>query len=105
MTAPGEVLLAVPGVDPNEVEALLAARAAIEGPIGRAPLPVLTGARGYFSLSGRRVFAVRAKAHTENGAAFVREAVVRLTRDPDTPFRFLKWQQGRTRAIEDHEAN
>ena len=105
MTAPREVLLAVPGVDPNEVDALLAARAAIEGPIGRTPLTPLTGVRGYFSLSSRRVFTVRAEAHTESGAAFVREAVVRLTRDRDTPFRFLTWRQGRTTVIQDHEAN
>ena len=105
MSAPREVLLAVPGVDPNEVDALLAARAAIEGPIGREPLPLLTGARGYFSLSGRRVFTVRSEAHTESGAVFIREAVVRLTRDPEKPFRFLAWRQGRATMIaEDNEA-
>ena len=105
MSAPREVLLAVPGVDAGEVDALLAARAAIEGPIGREPLPLLTGARGYFSMSGRRVFTVRAEAHTESGAVFVREAVVRLTRDPAKPFRFLAWRQGRSTMIaEDDEA-
>ena len=104
MSAPREVLLAVPGVDAGEVEALLAARTAIEGPIGREPLPLLSGARGYFSLSGRRVYTVRAEAHTESGAVFVREAVVRLTRDPEKPFRFLAWRQGRSILPEDNEA-
>ncbi len=104
MTAPREVLLAVPGVDPNEVEALLADRAAIDGPIGRSALTPLTGARGYFSLSSRRVFTVRAQAHTDNGAVFVREAVVRLTRNPEAPFRFLAWKQGLAAVIEDSEA-
>ncbi len=40
---------------------------------------------------------VRAEAHTESGAVFVREAVVRLTGKGEQPFRFLGWRQGRLR--------
>lgn len=105
MTAPREVLLAVPGADPAEVDAFLATRAAMEGPIGREALPLLTGTRGYFSVSNRLVHTVRAEAHTVGGAVFVREAVVRLTRDPNRPFRFHAWKQGERAVAFDEETN
>ncbi len=97
VTAPREVLLAVPGIVAAEVEALLAARANMEGPIPRRALPAPTADRGYFSLSSRRIFTVRAEAHTESGAVFVREAVVRLTGKGGQPFRIFAWRQGRLR--------
>ncbi len=99
LTAPREVLLAVPGVVAAEVEALLAERAGMEGPIPRKALPVPTADRGYFSVSNRRAFTVRAEAHTESGAVFAREAVVRLKgKKGEQPFRLLGWGQGRLRA-------
>jgi general secretion pathway protein K len=48
---------------------------------------------------GASAFTVRAEAHTESGAVFAREAVVRLTRDRGQPFRIEAWKQGqRSRA-------
>ncbi len=69
------------------------------GPIPRKALPVPTAERGYFSMSNRRVFTVRAEAHTESGAVFVREAVVWLTGKGERPFRLLGWRQGRLREL------
>jgi type II secretory pathway component PulK len=39
------------------------------------------------------VFAVRAEATTQNGAHFVRVAIVRRTANPATPFEILEWRR------------
>ncbi len=40
------------------------------------------------------------KAHTQNGAVFVRDAVVRLTgKKAKQPFRLLGWRQGERAAV------
>ncbi len=56
------------------------------------------------------MFAIRAEAHAENGAVFVREAVVepigarhRALPNPKQLFRFLAWKHGERPAAR-HEA-
>ena len=103
LSAPREVLLAVPEVHPVEVEDLLAERARMEGPIPTVALHVPTAPRKSFALSDIPIYTIRAEAHTESGAVFVREAVVELTRQADQPFHLRTWKQGRRAPAENTE--
>ncbi len=98
-SAPREVLLALPGSAAEGVDAYLAARAAAPEGAG----PAFLGAEGFTARSRRRIYTIRAAARTESGAIFVREAVVRLTRGANQPFRFHAWKQGERLAAR-HEA-
>ena len=101
--APRAALLALRGIGPEEVESFLAARE--EG-----NTETLLGAEGHKTTSRERVFTIRAEAHAESGAVFVREAVVepigarhKALPNPKQLFRFLAWKQGE-RAAARHEA-
>ena len=89
-TAPAPVLLAVPGVDPQQVAQLLAARA--EG--GGGALPRLSGVEAYVGPSSFVAAAVTAVAAMPRGSTFERRAVIGITADPDRPYRVLSWRQG-----------
>lgn len=99
-TAPREVLLALPGVDSNAVEALLATRAEA----GQAALLELPGAADYLSRSRRQVFTVRAEAKTAGGGIFVRQAVVQLSGDHKQSVVFHTWKQGTRQAPDEQES-
>ncbi len=60
----------------------------------REQLPVPTAERGTFALSKRDISTIRAEAESRDGAVFLREVVVRLTKGRDRPFAFLAWKQG-----------
>ena len=90
-TAPAQVLLAVPGVDPQEVERLLAARLEERG--ARA-LPRLTGVESYVGPGTFVAATVTATAVLPGGSRFERRAVVGVTADPARPYRILSWRQG-----------
>ena len=90
-TAPPEVLLAVPGVEPQQVADLLAARATDRA--GRA-LPHLTGVDAYVGSSSFVAASVTAVAALPGGALFERRAIIGITADPDHPYRILTWRQG-----------
>ncbi len=94
ITAPREVLLSVPGAGAGEIEALMAARARMQGPIPRELLPIPVVERQSFALSENLPYTVRAEARTQAGAVFVREIVVELTGKTDQPFQLLAWRQG-----------
>lgn len=90
-TAPIQVLRAIPGVDSATIEEILANRA-----LGNtaAPTPAgLRAARAFLSRASRQVFTLRSLARTAGGGVFMREAVVRLARDPDRPYRFHVWRR------------
>lgn len=100
--APREVLLAVPGVNPREVEQLLAARQAAPratgtraspGATGAAPLPALTGVDAYVAGGQLRTATIIAEALAASGGAFTRRAVVGLTGVPLAPTQVLEWRQ------------
>jgi len=101
MTAPRLVLLAVPGIGPGEVEALLRVRARSVGPIPREPLPLPVVERKTFAISENLPYTIRAEAKTGTGAAFVREVVVQPTPGAVSAFRFLAWRQGSRASLED----
>jgi general secretion pathway protein K len=100
--APREVLLAIPGVDPREVEQLLVARQAPPrasptpappGGMGAAQLPTLTGVDAYAARGQLRTATIIAEARTANGGAFTRRAVMGLTGVPLAPTQMLEWRQ------------
>lgn len=99
-TAPREVLLALPGVDGNAVEALLATRAEAT----QAALLELPGAADYLLQSRRQVFTVRAEAKTAGGGIFVRQAVVQLSGDHKQSVVFHTWKQGTRQAPDEQES-
>ncbi len=103
LSAPREVLLAVPEVHPVEIEYLLEERARMEGPIPTRAMPVPTAPRKSFALSDIPIYTIRAEAHTKSGAVFVREAVVELTGEADRPFQHRTWKQGRRAPADDTE--
>lgn len=90
--APRQVLLAIPNVSPGEVDAYLAARQE-ELTAGLTPAPFAPAA-GY-SGGKTAVYNIRSISVLPDGARFVREAVVRLNRDPKRPWVFLDWREGR----------
>jgi general secretion pathway protein K len=93
-TAPREALLAVPGVDAETVDALLAVRADNQFRGVRHELPALKGADAYLAAADAPVFTVRAKAVTPEGAVFVREAVVWVPLDGAGATWVLDWTRG-----------
>ena len=52
--------------------------------------PAVSGLRSRLNL-----YAVHAEGRTTSGAVFARDAVFRLTGDPDIPFQLLEWRQGK----------
>jgi general secretion pathway protein K len=88
LTAPREVLLALPDAVPAEIDRLLAMRHS------EATSPGLGGAGPYLSQSQAQVVSIRAAAETDSGSVFVRETVVTLLRNPIEPYRILTWRRG-----------
>ena len=124
--APREVLMAIPGLDGGQVDdylgqrtppatldeaadgsdettdaALTSETTAITG-TSQATSAVLPAAEGSQQLiSGGRsrgVYSIRAEGRIGPKTVFVREAVVRVTRDPNLPYQALNWTQGRVAA-------
>jgi len=90
--APRQVLMAIPGVDPAEVESYLVTRAEdLAAGLTPAPFPPAAAFPG----GGAGVYNARSVATLPDGTVFVREAVVRLTGDPKRPIAFLDWREGR----------
>ncbi|MBK6744352.1 MAG: general secretion pathway protein GspK [Hydrogenophilales bacterium] len=94
LVAPRQVLLALPNATPEDVEtyieqrhALLAENQAV------SPFPPATG----YSSGGSGqvgVYNFKAIARLPDNMFFVRNAVVRLTRQPRQPFVLLDWKEG-----------
>ena len=96
LVAQREVLLALPGVEPDEIEPYLAERAEAEDELDLVTMPSLDRAADYISLGDRGfVYKVRAEAHTPGGGVFVREAVVVPEEGRNGVFAILRWSQGR----------
>lgn len=85
-TAPRDVLLSIPNVNLTEVEALLAAREEdVYNPL-QVELPVLTGVADWLSGEDGPVYTVRGTARLPSATAAVREVVVWLPAEGDTPY-------------------
>ena len=114
--APAIVLLALPGVDAEAVEAFAEQRQTRTGEqaagqmagaeLGGARMTTLPGlGRKYASRSRGRVFTVRAEARVRSGAIFVREAVISMKRNIAHPFSIHAWRRGkRASDVRDQES-
>ena len=99
-TAPKEALLALPGVNTDDVEAMLAARA--NDPISAlGTLQGIAAVNSFLSRGRGRAYTLRAEAHTEGGGVYVQEALIRLGGAAGRLFQFHAWRQGRLMAAVD----
>ena len=78
VVAPREVLMAMPGLGEEQVNALLARRESEDGTRVR---------------SVGTAFTIRAEAVTDGGGRFIREAVVQRTADRRDPYLIREWRQ------------
>ena len=90
-TASRDVLLAVPGVTPEQVDAFIAARG--EALANRLPVPPFAAAQG-FAVGAAPVWRISVRARSPDGVTFARDAVLRPSNDPQRPFVTLLWQEG-----------
>jgi general secretion pathway protein K len=108
MSAPAEVLQALPGASAAEIARFIAARdRAVRESVqtGRpvTPLPPLPALEQFFSAGPSRVVTVRAEGRTPGGGVFVREAVVDSSGKTDASYTIVAWRKGRGAAVADDE--
>lgn len=87
-----QVLMALPNVSGEDVDAYLAQRDEMRA-AGQVPLPFSLGS-GFEVGAAGQVYNLQSFARAADGTRFVREAVARLTQDPRQPFLFLLWKEG-----------
>jgi general secretion pathway protein K len=92
--APREVLLAIPGVSAEQVDAFIARRE--EARTNRVPAPVFAEAGPYASAPSGQVATVRSEARLEDGTVFVRDAVALMRPVPRRPITYLAWRAAPT---------
>ena len=91
MTAGREVLLGIPGINPQEVDFFLASRAQSASSVEKPPL---SGVDRYLSVTELGAATIVAVAKTDSGASFSREAVAMISPNlPIQPYRILRWRQ------------
>jgi general secretion pathway protein K len=92
MTAPRAVLMSLPGADPAEIDAFIAARyAQAQGSPLAAPWPVSIAR--YLGGVAVQYATIRADAVTDTGARFVRDATVLVRDSQGAPFVVKRWSQ------------
>ena len=96
-----DVLRAIPNVTDIQVDEYLKQRELAR--TNKQPIPVFTPATPFPSF-GNGVMTVRAEASSEDGATFVREAVVMRLPNPKRSYTFLRWQEGTFSAVADQSA-
>ena len=90
-TAARDVLLAVPGMTPEQVDAFIAARN--EALANHLPIPPLPPAQA-FATRRRPSGGSTSQARVPDGVTFARDAVVRPSADARRPIVVLAWQEG-----------
>jgi general secretion pathway protein K len=90
-TATRDVLLAIPNMTPEVVDAFIAQRK--EALAAKLPVPGLPQAQG-LATGAVQVWRIRAEAAMPDGVTFVRDAVLRPSADPRRPVIALLWQEG-----------
>jgi general secretion pathway protein K len=93
LVAPRGVLMAIPGVDPAQVDAYIAQRNDSLAN-GQIPPPFPPGV-AFMSGAVDSVINVHAEVRMPDGAVFVRDAVARRSGEAKRPIAFLSWQEGR----------
>ena len=89
-----EVLLAIPGVTAEQVDAFIARRE--EALANRLPPPPFVEAGAYASAPSGQVATIRSEARLPDGTVFVRDAVALLRPVPRRPVTFLAWRAAPT---------
>ena len=89
-TATRTVLLALPGVTVEQVDAYLQQRK--EAQANKLPIPVFPGAQGFIG-GAIQVWRIHAEAALPDGVTFAREAVLRPSGDARRPFVTLAWAE------------
>ena len=92
MTAPREVLLAIPGADENLVDAFLANRASAHDFASAGGGLVPAGTAQYLMSSPGRDYTIAATARTADGARYRAELLIRLTERPSQPYQVVAWR-------------
>jgi general secretion pathway protein K len=90
-TASRDVLLALPNMTPEIVDAYIAQRS--DALANKLPVPPLPQAAG-FAVGAAPVWRIHAEATMGDGVTFVRDAVLRPSADPRRPLIALLWQEG-----------
>jgi general secretion pathway protein K len=90
-TASRDVLLAMPNMTPEVVDAFLAQRS--DALANRLPVPPLPQAQG-LAMGAVPIWRIRAEAAMPDGVTFVRDAVLRPSADARRPVIALLWQEG-----------
>lgn len=85
--------MAIPDVDPVQVDAYIAQRNDSMAS-GQTPPPFTAGA-AFMSAAVDSVIDVHAEARMPDGAVFVREAVARRSGEAKHPLAFVSWKEGR----------
>jgi general secretion pathway protein K len=91
VTASRDVLLAIPGTTPEQIDAFIAQRT--DAVANKLPIPLLPQAQG-LSSGAAPVWRIRAEAALPDGVTFVRDAVLRPSSEPLRPVIALLWQEG-----------
>jgi general secretion pathway protein K len=91
ITATREVLLGVPGINPQEVDFFLASRDQTAASIEKPPL---SGVDRYIRIADLSAATIVAAAKTGSGASFTREVVAMISPNlAIQPYRILRWRQ------------
>ncbi len=90
-TASANVLMAIPNVDQEQIDAYLVTR---QEEIAAGLPPTAFPPAAAYSATSSGVYNVRSIARMANGTEFNRVAVVRITGDPKRPITFLDWREG-----------
>jgi general secretion pathway protein K len=92
VSAPPEIVRALPGVDAQTAEAFLAARASPDAQLNTA-VATLARAGQFIGRATPQAVTIRAAATLPSGSSFVREATVEFPRGRETTYRILVWRQ------------
>jgi len=93
LVAPRGVLMAIPDVDPAQVDDYIAQRN--QSLASGQPSPPFPAGAAFSSAALESVIDIRAEARMPDGAVFVREAVASRSGDAKRPIAFLLWKEGR----------
>lgn len=99
LTSPREALLAIPGVTAEAVDIFLLGRTADDANDPLDAFLVEGRARDFWRKSESAFVTVKVLAQSENGAKFVRVAIVEIATKNDQPFIVKEWREGDAQSI------
>lgn len=88
-----EILRALPGLTDAQIDDFLARREAARA--AKLPIPTLQSPFAN-SFANLVVTQIRVEARADDGASFVREAIVQRLPSPKRSYTYLRWQEGRS---------